>query len=40
MNKIFELIEAQKLFNIPNDKIDIIIHPDYLFTLLLNFKMV
>ena len=24
MNKILELIEAQKLFNIPNNKIDIL----------------
>jgi 1-deoxy-D-xylulose-5-phosphate reductoisomerase len=30
MNKIFELIEAQKLFDIPKDKIDILIHPDSL----------
>ena len=28
MNKILELIEAQKLFNIPRKKLDIIIHPD------------
>ncbi len=27
MNKILELIEAQKLFSIPNSKIDILIHP-------------
>ena len=26
-NKILELIEAEKLFNIPNKKLDIIIHP-------------
>ena len=30
MNKILELIEAQKLFDIPNDKLDIIIHPNSL----------
>ena len=30
MNKIFELVEAQKLFNIPHDKIDILIHPESL----------
>jgi 1-deoxy-D-xylulose-5-phosphate reductoisomerase len=30
MNKILELIEAQKLFNIPNNKIDILIHPNSL----------
>ena len=30
MNKIFELIEAQKLFNLPENKIEIIIHPESL----------
>ena len=30
MNKILELIEAQKLFNLPNNKLEIIIHPDSL----------
>ena len=30
MNKILELIEAQKLFNIPIDKLDILIHPNSL----------
>ena len=30
MNKILELIEAQKLFNLPNNKLDIIIHPNSL----------
>ena len=30
MNKILEIIEAQKLFNIPDHKIDIIIHPESL----------
>ena len=30
MNKILELIEAQKLFNIPNNKLEIIIHPNSL----------
>ena len=38
MNKIFELIEAQKLFNIPNDKIDIIIHPDSLVHAIIEFQ--
>ena len=28
MNKILELIEAQKLFNIPSNKLDIVIHPN------------
>ena len=31
MNKMLELIEAQKLFEIPNKKIDILIHPGPLF---------
>ena len=30
MNKILELIEAQKLFNIPKDKLEILIHPESL----------
>ena len=30
MNKILELIEAQKLFKIPRNKIDILIHPNSL----------
>ena len=30
VNKILELIEAQKIFNIPSNKIDIIIHPESL----------
>ena len=30
MNKMLELIEAQKLFNIPNKQLDIIIHPQSL----------
>ena len=30
MNKIFELVEAQKLFNIPISKLDILIHPNSL----------
>ena len=30
MNKILELIEAQKLFNFPKDKFDILIHPESL----------
>ena len=30
MNKILELIEAQKLFSIPESKIDILIHPNSL----------
>ena len=30
MNKIFEIVEAQKLFSIPDKKIDILIHPNSL----------
>ena len=30
MNKMLELVEAQKLFNIPNNKLSIIIHPESL----------
>ena len=30
MNKILELIEAQKLFDLPNNKLDILIHPNSL----------
>ena len=38
MNKIFELIEAQKLFNLPKDKLEIIIHPGVWYMQLLNLK--
>ncbi len=38
MNKIFELIEAQKLFNLPNKKIDILIHPNSLIHAIVQFK--
>ena len=38
MNKIFELIEAQKLFNIPKEKIDIIIHPNSLVHAIIELK--
>ena len=30
MNKVLELIEAQKIFDIPDNKIGIIIHPESL----------
>ena len=30
MNKILETVEAQKLFNIPRNKLDIIVHPNSL----------
>ena len=38
MNKILELIEAQKLFNIPNEKIDIVIHPESLVHAIIELK--
>ena len=34
----FELLEAQKLFNIPNDKIDILIHPNSLVHAIIELK--
>ena len=38
MNKMLELIEAQKLFNIPNNKIDVLIHPNSLVHAIVEFK--
>ena len=38
VNKILEIIEAQKLFNIPDHKIDIIIHPNSLVHALVELK--
>ncbi len=38
MNKILELIEAQKLFSIPESKIDILIHPNSLIHAIIYFK--
>ena len=38
MNKLFELIEASKIFNLPMDKFDIIIHPKSYVHALVNFK--
>ncbi len=38
MNKIFEIIEAQKLFNIPNEKLDILIHPNSLVHAIVEYK--
>ena len=38
MNKILELIEAQKIFNLPKNKIDIIIHPESLVHAIVKFK--
>ncbi len=38
MNKIFELIEAHKLFKIPLNKLDILIHPNSLVHAIVKFK--
>tara|TARA_B100001057_G_scaffold332122_1_gene332440 strand:+ start:3535 stop:4713 length:1179 start_codon:yes stop_codon:yes gene_type:complete len=38
MNKILELIEAQRLFNLPNSKLEILIHPNSLVHAIIDFK--
>ena len=38
MNKIFEVVEAKKIFNLPSDKLDIIIHPNSLVHAILELK--
>ena len=38
LNKILEIIEAQKLFDIPIDKLDIIIHPNSLVHAIVELK--
>ena len=38
MNKVLELIEAQKLFKIPKNKIDILVHPNSLVHAMLKLK--
>ena len=38
MNKMLELIEAQKLFNIQSNKLDILIHPNSLIHAIVQFK--
>ena len=38
MNKILELIEAQKIVNIPNNKIDMLIHPNSLVHAIIELK--
>ena len=38
MNKILELIEAQKLFNLPQKKLDILIHPESLVHAIVEFN--
>ena len=38
MNKILELIEAQKLFNLPPEKLEIVIHPESLVHSIIDLK--
>ena len=38
MNKILEFVEAQKLFNIPQKKLDILIHPESLVHAIVELK--
>ena len=38
MNKVLEIIEAQKLFNIPTKKLDVLIHPNSLVHAIVEFK--
>ena len=38
MNKMLEIIEAQKLFNIPSSKLDVIIHPNSLVHAIIELK--
>ncbi len=38
MNKILELIEAKKLFNLPNDMLEILIHPESLVHAIIKLK--
>ena len=38
MNKLLEIIEAQKLFNIPSSKLDVLIHPNSLVHAILELK--
>ena len=38
MNKVLEYIEAQKLFQIPSDKLEILIHPESLVHAIIKFK--
>ena len=40
MNKILELVEAQKIFKLQDDKIDIIVHPESLVHAIVCLKMV
>ena len=38
MNKIFEIAEAEKLFDIPNNKLEILIHPESLVHAIIEFN--
>ena len=38
VNKMLELIEAQKIFNLPDNKLEILIHPESLVHAVIEFK--
>ena len=38
MNKMFEVIEAHKLFSIPQEKIEVVVHPESLVHAIIQFK--
>ena len=38
LNKVFELIEAQKIFDLPSNKFEIIIHPNSLVHAIVKYK--
>ena len=38
VNKMLEIIEAQKIFNLPDDKLEILIHPESLVHAVIDFK--
>ena len=40
VNKVFEIIEAKKIFNISIDKFQILIHPDSYVHAIVKFEMV
>ena len=39
MNKVFEVIEAQRIFNLPSNKIEILIHPKSYLHSIVKFKI-
>ena len=40
MNKVFEIIEAKNIFNLPIEKLKILVHQSHIFMQLLNLKTV